>query len=86
MPVPDEVATVVKQAAERKWVNPSGATWQTIGPMSVGHQGKTVPGIYLVDEDKEILGSYTVESSGLWTLGIDNGYCEDDSEDFGGFA
>ena len=66
--VPDDVATVVKQVAERKWRNPAGYIQDTTGPFTVRYSERTGDGIFLTEGEKETLDAYRGERAALWTL------------------
>ncbi|MFI8942761.1 hypothetical protein [Streptomyces syringium] len=53
-PLPDGATAVVMSAAGRAYVNPSGATYETIGPMSVQ---RPQAGLYLTKAEKTALKS-----------------------------
>lgn len=67
--VPDDVAAVVLQAAERKYRNPGGETQKTVGDVSVSYSSGVAVGLYLTDDEKIIVRRYRdAGSGGLWTL------------------
>ena len=77
-----EVAqTVVLQMAGRVWVNPKGIIHDTTGPYSARWSERVAEGLYLTDEERDMLGRYrTGGRSGLWTLSTtrdDTGSCGD---------
>lgn len=64
-PLPDGATAVVMSSAGRAYVNPSGATYETIGPMSVQ---RPQAGLYLTKAEKTALksmagrgGAFTVD-------------------------
>ncbi|MBB1253174.1 hypothetical protein H3146_07290 [Streptomyces sp. OF3] len=65
MPLPDGATAVVLSAAARAYSNPAGATYETIGPMSVQ---RPQAGLYLTKAEKTALksmagrgGAFTVD-------------------------
>lgn len=66
-PLPDGAAAVVLSAAARAYTNPQGATYETIGPMSV-QRPQSSGGLYLTKAEKTALksmagrgGAFTVD-------------------------
>lgn len=66
-PLPEGASAVVLSAAARAYVNPQGATYETIGPMSV-QRPQSTGGLYLTKSEKTALksmagrgGAFTVD-------------------------
>ena len=70
--VPDDVATVVKQVAERKWRNPAGFVQETTGPFTVRYPDRPRDGLYLTEDEQAMLDPYKYNGRRqLWTMRID---------------
>lgn len=68
--VPDDVVAIVLQCVERKWNNPTGVASESTGPFSVKHPDMSAEGLYLTEDEKELLAGYR-PTSGLWSLRTD---------------
>lgn len=68
--VPEDVIGIVLQVVERKWRNPTGVVQDTSGPFTVRWSERTPDGLYLTDDEKEVLDGYRAKS-GLWTQRVD---------------
>lgn len=67
IPVPAAVRGVVLRVAAREYRNPTGATYQAMGPFVAS--GGDTGGIILTDDEKAIIRGAVAEQRGLWTLG-----------------
>lgn len=64
----DIARTVVLQMVARLWVNPKGVIQDTTGPFSARWSERVSEGLYLTDEEKEMLSRYrTTQRPALWT-------------------
>lgn len=71
--LPPVAKTIVLRASERAFRNPSGAISRTMGPFGEGYGQGNATGVYLTDEEKEILDSLaTANAGGIICVGIDN--------------
>lgn len=71
--LPPVVKTIVLRAAERAFRNPSGAISRTMGPFAEGWSGSAATGVYLTDDEKDILdGLSAVDHGGVIMVAIDN--------------
>lgn len=68
--VPDDVKTIVVQAAARVWLNPSAAIQRTAGAFSERLSERAADGLYLTEAEQGILRRYRVTRTGLWTQGV----------------
>lgn len=63
------VSSIVVQAAERKWRNPSGVVQETKGPFSSSYGPAAASGIYLTDIEEAQLASFGSQPAKL-KLGV----------------
>lgn len=66
--VPDDVAQVVVQVAARVWFNPQGLVADAIDDYSRRWESGSESGVYLTAAEKDMLSSYRLKPSGLWSL------------------
>lgn len=76
VPIPDQIVGVAVTVAARVYRNPSGATDQTTGPFRTS--GGDVGGIVLTDAERAIIHAAVGSPSGLWSLPLTRGDCDDD--------
>jgi hypothetical protein len=68
--LPDAVVEVVLAAAARAWHNPKGVVQDTTGPFTARWSERTAEGVYLTDEEKQMLGPHRA-GGGLWTQSLE---------------
>lgn len=67
--VPDAVATVTLAVARRVYENKLGVTSETTGPFTIRYSDQAGEGLYLTEQEKELLARYRPSPSpGVWTL------------------